>query len=258
MLFLCEKTKKLKGKIMFKDCKKYLAEMIGTAVLVFVACGVAVYTAVDGVPNLVATALAFGLVIVAMAYTIGPISGCHINPAVSLGACLTKKLSLKDFGFYVVAQVIGAIIGGALLFGVYKLLGGTGMASGMMGETLYEGIAPSTSRAIILGLMMEVILTFIFVFVILGVTSKKENSMMAGLEIGLTLVFIILAGAMFTGPSVNPARSIGSAVFAGTAALKQIWLFIIAPLIGATLAALAAMYFFKDTEERKAITAEKK
>jgi aquaporin Z len=247
---------------MFKqNYKKYLAEMIGTAVLVLVACGVAVYsTAADGTPNIVATGLAFGLVVVAMAYAIGPISGCHINPAVSTGAVLMGRMKWKDYGFYVLFQVIGACIGGAILFGVYHLLGGTGMATGKMAETLYagggsDGLATvlfgitglSTASAIILGLIVEILLTFIFVFTILGVTSKQENSKVAGLVIGLTLTLVIIAGAFFTGPSVNPARSIGSAIFAGTAALEQLWLFIVAPLIGAALAALAGRFFFKES-----------
>ena len=238
-------------KYIIENRKKCLAEMLGTAVLVFIACGTAVYTG-----NVVATGLAFGLVIVALAYTIGPISGAHVNPAVSFGMFVSKRMSAKDFGMYVLAQVTGAIIGGFLLFVVYLFLGGTGAATGAMGETLYQGDITtmtgniSTASAIFLGLTIEIVLTFIFVLVILGVTSKKGNPQMAGLVIGLTLAFVIMAGAAFTGPSVNPARSIGSAVFAGTEALTQLWMFIVAPLVGAALAALTARFMFSDKEEK--------
>jgi len=240
---------------MLKDSKKYIAELLGTAILVFIACGVAVYTG-----DLVATGLAFGLVVVAMAYAIGPISGCHINPAISFGMMVSGRMKAKECGLYMIAQVIGAVIGGALLFAVYHLLGGTGMAEGAMAETLYSGgnlAGLSTANAIILGLMIEIILTFIFVFVILGVTSKKENGMMAGLVIGLTLAFVIIAGANFTGPSVNPARSIGSALFAGTQALQELWMFIVAPLAGAALAALASRFLFTTETESKPTEAKK-
>ena len=206
--------------------KKYIAEFTGTFVLVMVACGVAVVTGA----NVVATALAFGLVIVAMAYSIGNVSGCHVNPAVSLGFLLTKQMSIKDFIGYVIAQVLGAILGAAVLgvlLGDFSALG----ANGFGGDGMLAGDAW-------IALLIEVILTFIFVTAILGVTSKKEYSNIAGLVIGLTLTLVHLIGISFTGTSVNPARSLGPALLQGGEALTQVWVFIIAPLIGAGLASL--------------------
>jgi len=236
-----------------EDCKKYCAEMFGTAVLVFVAIGVAVFTwPILGGSSLIATALAFGLVIVAMAYSIGHISGAHLNPAVSFGAFLRKKLDAKDFGFYVLAQVIGAIVGAALLFFIVKLMDMDVAVS--MGANGYKGIAATSSAAqIVVALIIEIVLTFIFVLTILGVTSKKANALVAGLVIGLTLTLVHLIGIPFTGTSVNPARSIGPALFAGKLALEQLWLFIVAPLVGGALAALAACALFKDEDETTAV-----
>jgi len=233
--------------------KKYLAEFLGTAILVAVACGTWVYTG-----NVVATAFAFGLVVVAMAYSIGSISGAHINPAVSLAVFISRKMGWKDFSLYVVAQIIGAIAGGAILFGLAHLHGdiaGGVHGYGHMAENLYEGItAPTLLNKIILAFVVEVFLTFVFVFTILGVTRKAESkriisedySKIAGMVIGLTLVLVHLIGIGITGTSVNPARSIGSAVFAGCEALEQLWLFIVAPLVGASLAAACACILFKE------------
>ena len=206
--------------------KKYIAEFTGTFVLVMVACGVAVVTGA----NIVATALAFGLVIVAMAYSIGNVSGCHVNPAVSLGFLLTKQITVKDFIGYVVAQVLGAIAGAAVLgalLGDFSALGANGFgADGQLATNAWIAI------------LIEIILTFIFVMVILGVTSKKEYKNIAGIIIGLTLTLVHLIGISFTGTSVNPARSLGPAIFQGGDALCQVWVFIIAPLIGGALASL--------------------
>ena len=208
--------------------KKYIAEFVGTFVLVLVACGVAVVTSAD----VVATSLAFGLAIVAMAYSIGNVSGCHVNPAVSLAMLLTKKISLKDFVGYVVAQFLGAIAGAAVL-GVllqsFTSLGANGFGEGHLASTVW------------IALLVEAILTFIFVTVILGVTSKSENGNVAGLVIGLTLVLVHLIGIAFTGTSVNPARSFGPALLVGGEALKQVWVFIVAPLIGS----VGASFFYK-------------
>lgn len=208
--------------------KKYIAEFVGTFVLVLVACGVAVVTSAD----VVATSLAFGLAIVAMAYSIGNVSGCHINPAVSLAMLITKKMSLKDFIGYVVAQFLGAI-GGAAILGVllqsFTSLGTNGFGEGHLASTVW------------IALLVETILTFIFVTAILGVTSKSENSNVAGLVIGLTLVLVHLIGIAFTGTSVNPARSFGPALLVGGEALKQVWVFIVAPLIGS----VGASFFYK-------------
>lgn len=210
--------------------KKYISEFVGTLVLVLVACGVAVVTGA----NVVATSLAFGLVIVAMAYSIGNVSGCHINPAVSLAMFATKKMDKRDFVCYVVAQVLGAIVGALLLgvlLGSFKALGANtfGM-SGQMATNVW------------IALLVEVILTFIFVTVILGVTSKSENSSVSGIVIGLTLTLVHLLGISFTGTSVNPARSLGPALLQGGKALSQVWVFIVAPLVGGFLAALFYRY----------------
>lgn len=211
--------------------KKYLAEFIGTFVLVFFACGTAAVvgcSAENGTGYLL-TALAFGLVIVAMAYSIGNVSGCHINPAVSIAMLLTKKLSLKDFFGYVIAQFAGATAGAALLMLF------VGKDSGLGANALYQG-------NIGLSLLIEVILTFVFVFAILGVTSKTENGAVAGIVIGLSLTLVHILGISFTGTSVNPARSFGPALLIGGDALKCVWVFIAAPLAGGVLAALAHQF----------------
>ena len=208
--------------------KKYIAELVGTFVLVLVACGVAAVTG----GSLVATSLAFGLVIVAMAYTIGSVSGCHINPAVSLSMYLSKKISLKEFGFYCAAQVIGALCGSLVLW----LILGSNDSLGANGFTGSVWIA----------LIVEVILTFIFVTTILAVTSKKENSQVSGIVIGLTLTLVHLIGIPFTGTSVNPARSLAPALIQGGEALKQVWVFILAPLAGAALAYLFYKYVLEE------------
>lgn len=206
--------------------KKYICELVGTFVLTLVGCGVAVVTGA----NVVATSLAFGLTIVAMAYSIGNVSGCHINPAVSLSMLMTKKISVKEFVFYVIAQVIGAILAAAVLgvlLSSFKSLGAnTYGAEGQLATNV--GIA----------LLVEVILTFIFITAILGVTSKKENTAVVGIVIGLTLTLVHLLGISFTGTSVNPARSLGPAIFVGGTALKQVWVFIVAPLVGSLLASV--------------------
>lgn len=214
--------------------KKYIAEFVGTLVLVLVACGVAVVTNA----NIIATSLAFGLVIVAMAYSIGNVSGCHINPAVSLAMLITKKMDKKDFVGYVVAQVAGATIGAGIL-GVlldsFDALGANGY-----------GATGQLATSLLIAIVIEIILTFIFVTAILGVTSKTENGSIAGLVIGGTLTLVHLIGIPFTGTSVNPARSFGPALLQGGDALTQSWVFIIAPLIGALLAALFYKYILSN------------
>lgn len=210
--------------------KKYLAECIGTAILVFMGCGSAVLLGCDPAGGHLAVALAFGLSIVATAYVIGSISGCHINPAVSFAMLISKKLSVSDFVGYVVSQIVGAIGGAALLklivgFGVNDLTGGLG--SNGLGSI---GVAGA--------LIVEIILTFIFIFTILGVTSDASKGSVAGIVIGLTLAFVHIVGIPLTGTSVNPARSIGPALFAGGAALSSLWVFIVGPMVGAALAAL--------------------
>ena len=214
--------------------KKYICEFVGTFALTFFACGVAVTVGCDTPAGVIATALAFGLVIVAMAYSIGNVSGCHINPAVSLGMALTGRMTWKEFAQYVCAQVLGAITGAALLgviLGSFKSLG----------ANAYNG----TSVTVWIALLVEVILTFVFVLTILGVTDKKENGHATGIVIGLTLTLVHLFGLPFTGTSVNPARSIGPALLQGGDALCQVWVFILAPLVGAALAALFYKHVLK-------------
>lgn len=211
-----------------ESIKKYIAEFIGTLVLVLFACGTAAAVGCSTVdPNVsyLLTALAFGLVIVAMAYSIGNVSGCHINPAVSIAMLVSGKMNIKDFVGYVVAQVLGAVAGSALLG--YFL----GFDCGFGANGLYNG-------DVIKSLAIEVVLTFVFVIAILGVTSKLENSKVAGIVIGLTLTLVHIFGIHFTGTSVNPARSLGPAIFAGGEALSNVWVFIVAPLVGGVLAAL--------------------
>lgn len=210
--------------------KKYIGEFIGTAVLVLFGTGIAV---VSG-GNLVATSLAFGLSIVAMAYVIGNISGCHINPAVSLAMLINKKMETKDFICYVIAQVLGAIAGTALL---YLILNNTTIGVESLGANGYGSL--SATKITLLGaLVTECILTFVFIYTILGVTGDESKSNIAGIVIGLTLAFVHLLGINLTGTSVNPARSIAPALFLGGKALAQVWVFVVAPLVGSALAAL--------------------
>lgn len=212
--------------------KKYLAEMVGTMVLVLMGCGTAVSLAcgVD-TASVVGTALAFGLSVVAMAYTIGGVSGCHINPAITLGVWLSKRMSGKDAIMYMVFQVIGAFIGSALLYLFVTQSGAT-----------FEGTttgANTCSGTPVGGLIVEIVLTFIFVLVVLGTTDEKKGAgNLAGLAIGLSLVLIHLVGIHYTGTSVNPARSIAPAVFQGGQALSELWVFIVGPFVGAILSAL--------------------
>ena len=208
--------------------------MVGTMVLVLMGCGTAVsLTCTSTDPTLsstvVGTALAFGLAVVAMAYTIGGISGCHINPAITLGCLLSGRISGKDAGMYMVFQTIGAVIGSAILWALTTNAGlsGTGANACQQGVSLTGG------------LLAEIVFTFVFVLVVLGTTdSKKGAGNFAGLAIGLSLVLIHLTCIRYTGTSVNPARSIGPALFEGGVALEQLWIFIVGPFAGAALSAL--------------------
>ena len=209
--------------------KKYFAEAIGTCVLTFLGCGAAVSLgcAESNTAAVVGTAIAFGLSVVAMAYTIGGVSGCHINPAITLGCLLDKRMTLKDACGYWCGQIVGGIIAGALLVAIYGCESGLG-ANGLAGV---EGSAAC-------GLIVEAILTALFVFVVLGATDSKVGAgNFAGLAIGLSLILIHLVGIHFTGTSVNPARSIGPALFSANAdALSSLWVFIVGPLIGSVIA----------------------
>ena len=212
--------------------RKYFAELIGTMILVFMGCGAAVFLGVSTSGGHLAVALAFGLAIVATAYVIGPISGCHINPAVSLGAFITKKIGAVDLIGYVVFQIIGAIIGAALLWGLVDITGLIDMTGGALGAN------SAATTGVAGAVLVEIILTFIFVLVILGVTSDKTKGSVSGIVIGLTLAFVHIVGIPLTGTSVNPARSIGPALFSDvSSSLPDLWIFIVAPLIGAAIAA---------------------
>lgn len=215
-----------------KNLKKYIAELIGTMMLVLIGCGTAMIVGCNTTEGLIGTALAFGLTIVAMAYSIGNVSGCHINPAVSFGMFLSKKMKGKEFICYVISQFIGGILG-TLLLGVIL------NSYAALGANSYGGhLGNGTTITVWIALLIEIILTFVFVLTVLGVTDKKENSKIAGLVIGLTLTLVHIIGISFTGTSVNPARSFGPALLQGGLVLKQVWVFILAPLTGALLASL--------------------
>ena len=225
--------------------RKYLCEFLGTCVLVLFGCGVAVMTDAD----VIATSLAFGLSIVAVAYTIGKISGCHVNPAVSFAMWIDKRISTKDFIGYVIAQVLGAFAGSGLLaliinstsMGDFKTVG---LGANAFGDL--TGIAGS-NITMLGALVVEIILTFVFVLAVMGVTRDKKKENVAPIVIGLALVLVHLLGIKLTGTSVNPARSLAPAVLLGGEYLSQAWVFIVGPLVGAAFASLAI--FFIDLED---------
>lgn len=237
--------------------KKYLAEFIGTCVLVTVACGVAVVLGCGTPAGYVGTALAFGLVIVAMAYSIGNISGCHINPAVSLAMLISKKMSVKDFIGYVVAQFLGGLVGSVLIGVICGSFMKDSATFGSFGQNMAQPVlvgAFGEGGALGVALLVEIVLTFVFVLAIMGVTSKTDNKSVTGVVIGLSLTLVHLLGIGLTGTSVNPARSFGPALMAlvkdgNTAAIEQIWIFIIGPLVGAALAAL--LYNFMEGKKQQ-------
>lgn len=207
--------------------KKYLAEMVGTMVLVLMGCGTAVSLScgVD-TASVVGTSLAFGLSVVAMAYAIGGISGCHINPAITLGVWLSKRMTGKDALMYMLFQVIGGFLGAGILYALAP-------ESGLGANAVQPGITMTAA------IIAEVVFTFIFVLVVLGTTdSQKGAGNLAGLAIGLTLVLVHLVCIHYTGTSVNPARSIAPAILAGGQALSDLWIFIVAPFVGAALSAI--------------------
>lgn len=225
--------------------KKYIAEFIGTLVLVVMGCGTAMLTGCVGV-GYTLTALAFGLVIVGMAYCVGNISGCHINPAVSLGVLISGGMSFKDFIAYVIAQCAGAFAGAGILYAIFDL----GKVTDMTGGFGSNGLTNVGDNAVA-GLLVEVVLTFIFVLTILGVTSKKAgHGSFAGVVIGFTLTLVHILGIGLTGTSVNPARSFGPALMAmidGNAApMGALWVFVVGPFVGAALAAVVYKFLEKE------------
>lgn len=236
--------------------KKAIAECIGTAVLTLVACGVAVVAGGQGA-WWVATSFAFGLVIVAMAYSIGNVSGCHINPAVSLALLISKKITLKEFLVYIAAQIVGAFIGAALL-GLF-LMNSNGFASlggNEIQPLLMEGGKNLNVMSYVGAFLVEVVLTFVFVIAILGVTDTRfHEGKHAGIVIGLVLALVHLFGLGFTGTSVNPARSLAPAVLqaitGNVTSLSQIWIWLLAPLAGAALAAFVYKLLTAKKEEKE-------
>lgn len=222
--------------------KKYLAELIGTLVLVLMGCGSAAiagqYIGFTGI------AFAFGLSVLAMVYAIGSISGCHINPAITVAMLVARKISGKDAVFYIVFQCIGAIIGAGILWAIASGNDGFSLASTGLGQNGYGEHSPA-GYSLAACFIAEVVLTAIFLFAIFGATHKDAPKGFAGVAIGFTLVLIHLVGIPITGTSVNPARSLGPAVFVGGDALAQLWLFIVAPIIGGIIAALIWKYTFE-------------
>ena len=221
--------------------RKFFAEFIGTCVLVIFGCGTAMLVGCDAASGsgYLLTALAFGLVIVAMAYSIGNVSGCHINPAVSFGCLLAGRMNFFEFIYYVIAQFAGATLGTFVLKTGFEFGGLTDMTGAFGANAL-------VNDSIYVSAGVEVILTFVFVLAILGVTSKVENNSTAGLVIGLTLTLVHIFGIGLTGTSVNPARSFGPALFAGGAAWMSLPVFIAAPMVGAALAAIVYRIGHKD------------
>lgn len=228
--------------------KKYAAEFIGTFSLVLFGCGSAVIAGISGSGpsgiGLLGIAVAFGFAVVAMAYAIGGISGCHVNPAVTIGVLTAGKMSVKDAIGYIIAQCLGAILASAVLYLIVVgrpdfTLGEWGLGANGWGEG-YNG-----GYNVLSAFLIEMVMTFLFVFVILGTTSKFGNTAMAGLAIGVTLMLIHLVTIPVTGTSVNPARSLGPAILVGGKALSQLWLFFVAPVIGAIVAAVLWKFGFE-------------
>ena len=213
--------------------KMFIAEVIGTAILVLFGCGAAVLMGAQ--IGMLGIALAFGLAIVAAAYGISPISGAHLNPAVSLGAFMAGRMPAGALLAYVAAQVVGAVIGAAVLYVIASGQAGYDIAVGGLGQNGY-GAGYLGEYSLTSALLFEVVMTFLFVTVILGATQEGAPGAMAGLAIGLTLAAIHLVGINVTGVSVNPARSFGPALFVGGKAMADLWVFIAAPLAGGALA----------------------
>jgi len=230
-------------KSMMKDGRKYLAEMAGTLLFTLVGFGALVIAATGQLTGFTTTLLfplAFGLAVAAVIYIFGSISGAHINPAVSLGFALRKKLSWKDCAFYMIAQVLGAIAGVAILFGLYKLM--TGGAAFRFGNT-YSHIGPRTVNGLLSVLIIEIVMTYVFVLAWMGIVRKVDNKTIAGLVIGL-----LFAALMLTGATLNPALNLGNAIFScfrNAAAIKEVWVYLVGPLVGGALGALMACCLFK-------------
>lgn len=228
------------------EFQKYGAEMIGTFALVLIGCGSAVIAG-DQI-GFLGISFAFGLTVMAMVYAIGPISGCHINPAVTVAMWINGNLKSREAGMYVVFQCLGAILAAGLLLGIASGQDGYDVAEDGLGQNGYDAESPG-GYSVEAAFIAEVVFTFIFLFVIFGAPSRRTPEGFAGLPIGFSLVVIHLISIPITGTSVNPARSLGPAVFAGNDAMVQLWLFWFAPIIGAVMAAFAWRYIFEDEEE---------
>jgi aquaporin Z len=215
--------------------KKYAAEFIGTSALVFMGCGSAVIAGEK--IGFLGISLAFGLSVLVMVYAIGPISGCHINPAITIAMLTAGKIKAKDAIAYIVAQCLGGIAGAAVLLQVAARRLGYSMAANGLGQNGY-GVHSPMGYSFVGCLTAEIILTALFLFVIFGATSKNAPQGFAGLAIGLSLALIHIVGIPITGTSVNPARSLGPALMVGGDALSQVWLFLLAPVVGGILAAV--------------------
>jgi aquaporin Z len=231
-----------------------LAELLGTALLVFFGAGVATLSFGFQIAGsslsagVVATALAFGLVLLVLVYAIGPVSGCHVNPAVTVGFLVARRVTLREALGYWAAQIAGGIAGAAALYGVVHTSSSYDSKMGLGAD----GFGKSSMIGVnsIGAFVAEAVLTFVFVFVVLAVTKRTSNAAVAGLVIGLSLCLVHIIGIPITGTSVNPARSIGPAIFVGGSALSQLWLFIVAPLVGGTVSALAYRYFYPADDDK--------
>jgi len=226
---------------------KFSAEFFGTLVLVLMGCGSSVLAGANGTTGvgILGIAFAFGLSVVAMAYAIGHISGCHINPAISIGMVVVGRMQAKEAGVYIIAQILGAIAGAGLLFLIASGKDGYSVAANGLGQDGYAAASPGGYN-LLSGFVAETVFTFIFLLVIFGSTSTKNiHGGFAGLAIGLSLVLIHIVGIPVTGVSVNPARSIGPALLVGGTAINQLWLFILAPILGSVLSAVVWRYLLE-------------
>ncbi|MEM4729750.1 MAG: aquaporin Z [Thermoplasmata archaeon] len=231
------------------DVRKYAAELVGTFALVFIGCGSAVIA--GRYIGFLGISLAFGLAVAAMVYAIGSVSGCHINPAVTAAMLVARRIGARDALVYILVQCVGAVLASVVLFYIASGLPSYNLALNGLGQNGYGSHSPA-GYSMWAGFAAELVLTFLFLMVVLGSTSKRAPGGFAGLAIGLSLVFIHLVGIPVTGTSVNPARSLGPALVAGGDALTQLWLFWVAPLTGALLAALVWMLVFEEGGRKEA------
>ena len=222
-----------------KATHKYLAEFFGTFILVLIGCGSSVIA--GGQISFLGVSLAFGLAVLSMVYAIGPISGCHINPAVTISMWFAGKINAKDSMGYIIAQILGGILGAGILFLIAGGFDGYDIARNGLGQNGYADRSPYGYN-LMAAIVSEIVLTFIFLLVIFGSTSDAAPKGFAGIAIGFSMAFIYLVGMPVTGASFNPARSIGPAIIVGGAALSQLWLFILAPVAGGILAAIVWKY----------------